>query len=69
MMSISHMTILNHSPNMQIIVQKLPTYLQNKWREHVMKLRKYDHRTVNFSDLVTFVDLAAESSNDPIYSK
>jgi len=53
----------------QLFLQKLPTCLQNKWRDHVMKLRKYEHRTVNFGDLVTFVDLAAESANDPIYSK
>jgi len=69
MMGIHHMTILNHSPNMQMIVQKLQTYLQNKWREHVMKLGKYEHRIVNFSDIVTFVDLAAKSANDPIYIK
>ena len=34
-----------------------------------MKQRKYEHITVKFSDLVTFVDLAPESANDSIYSK
>ena len=26
----SHMNVLNHAPNLQVIFQKLPTYLQNK---------------------------------------
>ena len=30
MSSIFHMSVLNHAPNMQAIVQKLPFYLQNK---------------------------------------
>ena len=33
MKNLSHMEVLHHTPNMQGIVQKLPDYLQNKWRD------------------------------------
>lgn len=69
MMGLSHMTVLNHAPNMQNAVQKLPSYLQNKWRDHVLKLRLNNARAANFRDLVHFVQFAAEAANDPIYSK
>ena len=31
MQNVSHMTVLNHTPNMKMIIGKLPGYLQNKW--------------------------------------
>ena len=39
MKTIAHMAVLNHPPNMQSIVQKLPSNLQTKWRENVVKSR------------------------------
>ena len=39
MKTIAHMTVLNHPPNMQSIVQKLPNNLQTKWRENAVKSR------------------------------
>lgn len=39
MKTIAHMAVLNHPPNMQPIVQKLPSNLQTRWRENVVKSR------------------------------
>ena len=69
MKSISHLTVLNHPPNMQSIVQKLPGNLQTKWREFVVNRRRKDGKVANFGDLTEFVEHAAESANDPIYSR
>lgn len=63
------MTVLNHPPNMPAVAQKLPNNLQTKWRENVVKCRIKDGRIVGFEDLSKFVEFAAESANDPIYSK
>ncbi|XP_068749086.1 uncharacterized protein [Montipora capricornis] len=69
MKAITHMTVLNHPPNMQSVVQNLPNNLQAKWRENVVKCRLKNGRIVGFEDLGKFVGFAAESANDPIYSK
>ena len=39
MKSISHMSVLNHAPNMQAVVSKLPFHLQAKWRDQAAKTR------------------------------
>ena len=69
MKTISHMAVLNHPPNMQSVVQKLPENLQMKWREFVVNTRRKDGKVASFGDLTEFVEHAAESANDPIYSR
>ena len=69
MRSVSHMVVLNHPPNMQTVVLKLPTYLQHKWRDQVIRLKQQEQQRPQFSDIVSFVRNAAESANDPIYGK
>ena len=69
MKTISHMAVLNHPPNMQSVVQKLPANLQTKWRECAVKSRRKDGKIADFRDLTEFVEHAAETANDPIYSK
>ena len=69
MESIPDLGILNHIPNLQIIIGKLPLYLQNKWREEVAKLRTFKRKTPRFSDVVSFVLSAAEAANDSAFSK
>ena len=69
MKTISHMEVLNHPPNMQSVVQKLPGNLQMKWREFVVNSRRKAGKIANFGDLTEFVEHAAESANDPIYSR
>ena len=53
---------------MQSIRQKLPVYLQKKWRDNLSKKKSQDV-TAGFKDLVDFVLYASESANDPVYSK
>ena len=65
----AHMAVLNHPPNMQSVVQKLPANLQTKWRENAVKSRRKDGKIADFRDLTEFVEHAAEAANDPIYSK
>ena len=70
MKTISHMAVLNHPLNMQSVVQNLPGYLQTKWREFVLSTRRRkDGEVASFGDLTEFVEHAAESVNDPIYSR
>ena len=69
MKAIPHLAVLNHPPNMQAIVQKLPFVLQTKWRENVVKTRRRDGKVAGLAELVEFLEDAAESPNDPVYGK
>ena len=69
MRNITNMDVLNHLPNLQTIVTKLPGYLQNKWRDHASRLRRNEQRVANFNDLTCFVESASESANDPVFGK
>ena len=69
MKTISHLAVLNHPPNMQAVVQKLPFALQTKWRKNVVKTRHKDGKVAGFTELVEFLEYAAESANDPVYGK
>ena len=50
------------------IVQKLPIYLQNRWRKKAHGLSKIFGR-VSFKDIVNFVQEAAEEANDPVFGQ
>ena len=67
--NITYLSVLEHPPNMQKIVQKLPLYLQDKWREKVVNMRVSYRRIASFHDLTAFIQLASESANDPIFSR
>ena len=54
---------------MQAVIQKLPVYLQRKWRDQASYKRTKDHRVATFEDLVNFVKTAADAANDPVYGK
>ena len=69
MLNIPDMGVLNHLPNLQAMVSKLPNYLQNKWCDNVNKLRCNEHRIANFHDLSHFVHRASETANDPVFGK
>ena len=69
MKTISQFAVLNHPPNMQAVVQKLPFALQTKWRENVVRTRRKDGKVAGFTELVEFLEYAAESANDPVYGK
>ena len=66
---LSDLQQLNSPSYMLSIVQKLPSYLQNKWRECVGKARRNQKRILTFYDLVEFIEEAADIANDPVYSR
>ena len=67
--TISHLAVLNHPPNMQSVVQKLPFSLQAKWRENIVKTRRQDGKVAGFRQLVEFIEYTAKTANDPVYGK
>ena len=69
MSSSAHMHVLNHAPNMQIIVQKLPSYLQNKWCDKASYFRTEQHRMPQFADLTLFIEKAVDVATDPIFGR
>ena len=64
-----YLDVLDHAPNLQTIVSKLPFALQNKWRDHAVKTKRCNTRAANFEDLTLFMERIAESANDPVYGK
>ena len=68
MASISGLSVLNFSSNLQSIVIKLPVYLQNKWRDKVAYWHLQE-REAQFSDLVDFLRVASLAANDPVFGK
>ncbi len=69
MQGIQDLTILNHLPNLQTIVSKLPSFLQGKWRDQVSRIKMQEHRSPIFLDLTLFVEAASETANDPVFGK
>ena len=70
MKSTSYMSALDHAPNMQSVVSKLPANLQSKWRNQVLKKKKRSEGgVISFADLADFVEYASESANDPVFDK
>ena len=63
------MRVLDHAPNMQAVVSKLPANLQAKWRDQVFKKKKRVNDATCFADLAEFVESASESANDPVFGR
>ena len=69
MKNVSYMCVLDHAPNMQVIVSKLPPNLQNKWRDQAAKRKRTNRAPASFTDLAEFVESASDSANDPVFGK
>lgn len=69
MKNISYMRVLDHAPNMQAVVSKLPGNLQAKWRDQVFKKKKRESGVISFADLAEFVEYASESAIGPVFGK
>ncbi len=54
---------------MQAIVQKLPTYAQNKWRSAAPTMRRTEQRFPAFTNLVRFTEQEVDIANYPVYRK
>ena len=69
MKNVSYMCVLDHAPNMQAVVSKLPPNLQNKWRDQAAKIKRTNRTPASFMDLAEFVESASDSANDPVFGK
>ena len=67
MRGVNYEHFFDHPSAMVNAVQKLPTFLQNKWREHAHALARKS--VARFADFVRFVGSASDVANDPIYGK
>jgi hypothetical protein len=50
-------------------VERLPVYLQIRWRREVREIKRKKDRDPNIGDLASFVEEAAEEANDPVCGK
>ncbi|XP_068235553.1 uncharacterized protein [Palaemon carinicauda] len=51
MQTLTHLAVLDHAPNLQVVVQKLPSYLQNKLREKATNRRHLENRSSCYGDI------------------
>jgi len=51
------------------IVERLPAYLQVRWRKSVGDIRRKSGKMPDFGELVKFVEASAEEVNDPVYGQ
>ena len=66
--SMNALAHLDNSTNLPKLVEKLPGYLQSRWRSLALKLRKEKpSRRPALRDLVDFAQDAALEANDPLY--
>ena len=66
MKRVSYMDMLNHAPNLQVIVTKLPLYLQDEWCNKAYDMIQESGQGT-FEDMVKFVTHASDRVNNPIY--
>ena len=63
--NIKGLEILDFAPESTKVVQKLPLYLQHKWRERVLSWKHNSNTYPPFEELVYFVELYSEEANIP----
>ena len=63
--NIKGLEILDFAPESTKVVQKLPLYLQHKWRERVLSWKRNSNTYPPFEELVYFVELYSEEANIP----
>ena len=52
--------------NLLRVVQRLPSYLQTRWRSQVQRLKR-EGRRPSFHDVVVFTEEAAEETDDAVF--
>ena len=58
---------LNNSHQLLAIVEKLPQHLKTRWLRENHSIRERNRRQANLTDIVRFVDKAAEEVSDPVF--
>ena len=51
------------------VVERLPVYLQTRWRKYVGDIRRSKDRMPEFGELVKFVEDSAQEATDPVYGQ
>ncbi|RUA07048.1 MAG: hypothetical protein DSY43_00675 [Gammaproteobacteria bacterium] len=69
MESIAYLHILDHPQNLQNLMRKLPTYLQDRWRRQVINIRASTDRLPGFKNFADFLRIEAKIATDPVFSK
>ena len=64
--SMESSSVLDYPDNIKRLMQKLPIYMHDRWRNVVLRTKDAKGR-VHFKDFVTFVKTEAKKSNDPTY--
>lgn len=67
--AMDYLSEINTQSVLAKIVDRLPTYLRNRWIREVRETRVKQSRSAGIKDLIVFVSAAAEEANDPVYCK
>ena len=51
------------------VIDRLPNYIQNRWRRQAIECRHERQRYPNFEELVKFLSTEADVANDPVYGQ
>jgi hypothetical protein len=60
---------INSQATLLKLVERLPVYLQARWKRLVREIRSSKGRNPTIDDVVRFIMEAAEEANDPVYGK
>ena len=60
---------VNNQKTLVKIIDRLPSYLQHRWRKEVVGIRRRTGSIPNFKHVMNFVKEAAEEANDPVYGR
>ncbi|KAF0297871.1 MFS-type transporter SLC18B1 [Amphibalanus amphitrite] len=60
---------LDHPKTLRKLLEKLPFSVQERWRRHVDKIKERSGRFVNFSDLVSFVEVEARVASNSAFGR
>ena len=63
------MNELENPKTMRKILEKLPYYMQERWRRVVHKITESKLRSVNFNDIVEFIDEEARIQSNPLFGR
>jgi hypothetical protein len=60
---------VNSQTNLLKITERLPVYLQNRWRKEARDIRVRRQAAPSIEDLAAFITRAAEEANDPVFGQ
>ncbi|KAK3890499.1 hypothetical protein Pcinc_005579 [Petrolisthes cinctipes] len=60
---------IEHPKTMRKIIEKLPVFMQDRWRRIADNIAEKDYRSVAFSDLVDFVEKESRILSNPLFGR